>query len=122
MGDRLIVRFEPYFAEDTDGVHFLVQVDGIDIWAHVGTALLQARYGSANPTEDHLRVFARHRAEIESAVARRVRQDGPEAVILRREDLFGIVAVEIARGLVGEHEPGVSDERTSDRRALPLTA
>ncbi len=84
------MRFEPYYADDTDGVHFLVQVDGVDIWAHVGCGLLQARYGRASRMEDCLRLFARHRAEIESAVACRVRQDGPEAVILRSKDLSGI--------------------------------
>jgi hypothetical protein len=81
------LRFEPYYAEDTDGVHFLVEVDEVDIWAHIGCGLLEDRYGCASRPEDCLRVFARHRAEIESAVARRVRQDGPEAVIVRSGDL-----------------------------------
>ncbi len=79
-------QFEPYFADDTQGVHFGVWVDGQLILAHVGRRILSDRFGVA--AEDHgwVAVYAAHRTEIDRVVTAIARANGPETVILRLQD------------------------------------
>ena len=89
-GARGIVRvahFDPYYAEDTDGIHFEVCVDGVFVQAHAGADLLTSRFAARDRTLDVMALFMRHRADLERAVKRRVRAEGPETVILHLSDL-----------------------------------
>jgi hypothetical protein len=80
-------RYDPYYAQDTEGIHFEVCVDGVFVQAHAGAALLAARFASGGAAPDLMTLFASHRAELECAVRRRVRAKGAETVILRQIDL-----------------------------------
>ena len=87
-----MMEFEPYFADDTDGVHFQVCVDGIDVLAHVGRQVLARRYGADLQKCDCVALFVAHRAELMSAAVRHVRAQGPETVILRLAELMNAAA------------------------------
>ena len=78
------VAFEPYYADDTDGVQFQVCLHGAHVSAYVACKLLASCYG---PADDCLAMFHQHREEIDSAALRRVKVEGPETVILRAKDL-----------------------------------
>jgi hypothetical protein len=78
---------DPYFAQDTDGVHFQVCVDGADVWAYVERDALARRYSAPMNTLDWVAVYRAHREEIDACVARRVRLAGAEIIILRLRDL-----------------------------------
>jgi hypothetical protein len=82
-----VTHYDPYYAEDTDGIHFEVCVDGVFVQAHAGAALLIACFTEADEDLDVMAIFRRHRAELERAVDRKVRATGPETVVLRRIDL-----------------------------------
>lgn len=78
--------FEPYFADDTQGVHFWVWVDGQLILAHVGRHVLAGRFVMGAEDQGWVAVYLAHRPEIDSVVAAQVRANGPETVILRLQD------------------------------------
>jgi hypothetical protein len=85
-------RYEPYFCEETDGVHFQVLVDDDYVQAYVSRALLERRYlqgggPAAGMAERCIEVVARHRAALDAAVERRARREGPDTVLLRFADL-----------------------------------
>jgi hypothetical protein len=79
---------EPYFASDTRGVHFQVRIDGVAVWAHIAQSVLAWHYGPPPHTDDWVGVYKAHRDEIDACVARRVRQEGPELVIVHLQDLL----------------------------------
>lgn len=91
-------RYDPYFSQDTDGVHFQVCADGQFVQAYVGRAALSKVCGAVRPGPDCLSAYVRHRAEIEAAVVRRVRLEGPETVLVQ--------AADFASGIIS---PGGSD-------------
>ena len=82
-----MTHYDPYYAEDTDGIHFEVCVAGVFVQAHAGAALLTECFAAADENPDVMAIFTRHRAELEQAVNRKVRAAGPETVVLRRIDL-----------------------------------
>lgn len=79
-------QFEPYFADDTQGVHFAVWVEGQLILAHVGRRVLSERFGVAAEGHGWVAVYIAHQHEIDSVVTSSVRANGPETVILRLQD------------------------------------
>jgi hypothetical protein len=79
---------EPYFASDTRGVHFQVRIDGVAVWAHIAQSVLAWHYGPVPRSDDWVGVYKAHRDEIDACVARRVREHGPELVIVRLHDLL----------------------------------
>lgn len=82
-----MVRYEPYFADDTDGVHFQVCVDGTYVYAHAGRQVLARSFGIVAHDADWIAVYWKHRSVIDACVVRRVRRDGFETVILRLDEL-----------------------------------
>ncbi len=89
-------RFEPYFADDTDGVHFQVCIDGQFVQAYVARAVLEQVFGISARGRDCVDVYLRHRAAIDAAVMRRVRVEGPETVLVRAVEI-GSAAIESRR-------------------------
>ena len=84
-----MAHFTPYFAPDTDGVHFEVCVDGKWSPAHVGRPVLERRYGLAIAPADCLTVFHQYLVDIVGAAERRIKFRGPETVVLQLHDLNG---------------------------------
>lgn len=80
-------RYEPYFAGDTDGVHFQVCVDGTYVQAYVGRQVLARSFGLAADATDWVAVYQANRSHIDECVARRVKRDGFDTVILRLDEL-----------------------------------
>ncbi|MBK6600599.1 MAG: DUF1488 family protein [Betaproteobacteria bacterium] len=78
--------FEPYFADDTQGVHFGVRVDGQLILAHVGRRVMAERFGVSADGHGWVAVYLAHRHEIDSVVTANVRANGPDTAILRLQD------------------------------------
>lgn len=89
--------YDPYFAADTDGVHFLVEVDGLLVQGYVSRRVLQFAYGVSHSSSRCLSTYLEHRAEIDAAVRSRVAVHGPECVLVRRSEIgskaFGTCAV-----------------------------
>lgn len=81
-------RFDPYYAEDTDGVHFEVEVEGQWVLAYVGRKILHQAYGPIESKAQCLATYLEHRARIEAAARRRVLADGQETVLLRRQEII----------------------------------
>jgi hypothetical protein len=80
-------HFEPYFAVDTEGVHFAVLVDDKhEVWAYAGSELLVALGSTSSTERECLRQFHLRREQMVAAVVRRVRREGLEVVILRASD------------------------------------
>ena len=82
-----IIHFTPYFALDTDGVHFEVCVDGKWSLAHVGRPVLERRYGLTIAPSACLAVFHQHIIDIVEAAEQRIKFRGAETVILQVHDL-----------------------------------
>ena len=61
-------RYEPYYAQDTDGVHFQVNVDGVFVQAYVSRTILHIAYGSSEPRAQCLATYLEHREDIDSAI------------------------------------------------------
>lgn len=80
-------RYDPYFAAETDGVHFQVEVDGNLVQAYVSRTNLSLAYGPCEPGAQSLAAYLTHRAEIDAVVQRRVRVFGPETVLVRRAEI-----------------------------------
>ena len=79
--------FEPYFADDTQGVHFGVRVDGQLILAHVGRRVLAERFGVSADGHGWVTVYLAHQQVIDSVVTAQAKANGPETVVLRLQDL-----------------------------------
>lgn len=77
----------PYYAVDTDGVHFEVEIEGIWIQAYVSRRVLCLAYGPSESNEDCLALYLGHRADIDAAVRRRVQICGLESVLVRDHEL-----------------------------------
>jgi hypothetical protein len=80
-------RYDPYYAQDTDGVHFQVNVDGVFVQAYVSRTILHIAYGSSEPRAQCLATYLEHREDIDSAVRRRVHAIGPETVLVRQHEI-----------------------------------
>lgn len=80
-------RYEPYFAEDTDGVHLEVFAEGHFVQAYVSREILSRACGTLLSRGECVGVCLRFRDRIEGAVIRRVREQGRETVIVRFEEL-----------------------------------
>lgn len=76
-------RYEPYYAEDTDGVHFQVLVGGTHVQAYVSRLLLTRCCGTCVAPAACVAVYLENRRSIDAAVERRVMRDGPETVVLK---------------------------------------
>lgn len=83
-------RYEPYYATDTDGVHFHVLIDGEFVQAYVSRNTLAIGFGRAlDDGNSAVAEFHAHKKVLEAAVMRRVHADGPETVILELYELTG---------------------------------
>lgn len=80
-------RNEPYYADDTHGVHFEVCVDGLPVQAYVAGTVLAGAYGPLSPGSDCVSAYLAHRAPIDAVVVRRVRAEGRDTILLRLTDL-----------------------------------
>lgn len=80
-------RYDPYYAQDTDGVHFAVDVDGQFVQAYISRRVLGLVYGATAPEQGCLDAYLAHCGVIDAAVRRRVRMRGPETVLVQIEDL-----------------------------------
>jgi len=87
MGKESMQRYDPYFAQDTDGVHFAVDVDGRLVQAYIGRRVLAQTCGVDEPGLPCVAAYQAHRDAIDEAVRRRVRTRGPETVLLLAEEL-----------------------------------
>lgn len=83
--------YEPHFVADTDGVHFLVCVDDQFVQSYVGRAVLSEVYGLCAPGRDCVAAYLRHSGVIDAAVARRVRKEGRETVLVQASELGAAV-------------------------------
>lgn len=83
----LMKAYDPYYASDTDGVHFPVEVDGMLVQGYVSRRVLQFAYGVSLSSSHCLSAYLEHRVEIDSAVRRRVAIHGPESVLVRRSEI-----------------------------------
>ncbi len=79
--------YEPYYASDTDGVHFPVECEGVLIQGYVSRSVLQLAYGVILSSSRCLSTYLEHQAEIDAAVRRRVAVQGPESVLVRRSEI-----------------------------------
>lgn len=80
-------RTEPYYAEDTNGVHFEVRVGGLPVQAYVAATVLAAAFGPMAPGSDCVCAYLAHRDLIDAVVVRRVHAEGRETILLRAADL-----------------------------------
>lgn len=78
---------EPYYADDTNGVHFEVCVDGLPVHAYVAAAVLARVYGPVAPGSDCVSAYLSNRDPIDAVVVRRVRSEGRDTILLRLTDL-----------------------------------
>lgn len=79
--------YDPYYAPDTDGVHFAVDVDGRLVQAYIGRPVLARVYGVDEACGACLAAYRVHRKAIDEAVRCRVRARGPETVLVVAEEL-----------------------------------
>lgn len=80
-------RYDPYYAQDTDGVHFQVNVYGVFVQAYVSRTILHIAYGSSEPRAQCLATYLKHREDVDAAVRRRVHAFGPETVLVRQHEI-----------------------------------
>lgn len=80
-------RKDPYYADDTSGVHFEVCVDGLPVQAYVAGAVLARAFGPTMPGSDWVAAYLANQAPIDAAVVRRVRVEGRDTILLRLIDL-----------------------------------
>ncbi len=80
-------QFEPYYADDTQGVHFGVWFEGQVILAHVGRRILSDRFGMTAEGHGWVAIYLDHRIEIDRVVTAIAQENGRETVILRLQDL-----------------------------------
>ncbi len=77
----------PYYALDTDGVHFEVDVDESIVQAYISRDVLSATVGRNMSAQDCVGAYLRYRERIDAAVIRRVRAEGPETVLVRESEI-----------------------------------
>jgi hypothetical protein len=82
-----MLQNEPYYADDTHGVHFEVSVDGASVQAYVAGAVLAGAYGPMATGSDCVSAYLAHRVPIDAVVVRRVRIEGRDTILLRLADL-----------------------------------
>ena len=87
-----MLRFRPYFSDDTDGVHFEVCVDGQWVLAHVGRQVLARHYGVRVEASNCLTVFQDHCADIVETAAQHATLKGRQTVILQLTDFAAATA------------------------------
>lgn len=80
-------RYDPYYADDTRGVHFEVLVDGLYVQAYVAQAVLLATYGVATTGTECVNAYLAHRVAINQVVMSRVRANGHETVLVQADEL-----------------------------------
>ena len=81
-------RYDPYYADDTRGVHFEVLVDGHYVQAYVAQAVLLATYyGIATTGTECVNAYLAHRVAINQVVMSRVRAHGQETVLVQADEL-----------------------------------
>lgn len=84
---KLMNAYRPYYAADTDGVHFPVDCGGVLVQGYVSRSVLQLAYGVTLSSGRCLSTYLEHRAEIDAAVRRRVAVQGPESVLVRSSEI-----------------------------------
>lgn len=80
-------RYPPYYAEDTDGVHFEVEFDRSYVQAHLGRAVMIVHYRLDPDFRDWVACYLTHKDEVDACVLQRILKDGRDTVILRLSDL-----------------------------------
>lgn len=80
-------RYEPYYADDTQGVHFEVSVDGAYVQAHVSKHVMTARYRLPAGFRGWVDAYRAHKEEINACVLRTAKAYGRTIVILQLKDL-----------------------------------
>lgn len=80
-------RYDPYYADDTCGVHFEVLVDGHYVQAYVAQSVLSATYGIGTTGAECVTAYLTHRIAINQVVVSRVRVSGPETVLVQAGEL-----------------------------------
>lgn len=80
-------RYEPYFAADTDGVHFQVCANGQFVQAFIARTVLGQVDRAVSPGRGCVDAYLSHRAVIDAAVLRRVSVHGPETVLVKAIEL-----------------------------------
>ena len=80
-------RYEPYYADDTQGVHFEVGVDGTYVQAHVSKQVMTLRYGLPVGFREWVDAYRAHKEEINACVVRTAKSYGRTIVILQLKDL-----------------------------------
>lgn len=80
-------RYDPYYADDTRGVHFEVLVDGHYVQAYVAKAVLLATYGIATTGTECVNAYLAHRVAINKVVVSRVLAHGRETVLVQADEL-----------------------------------
>lgn len=78
---------EAFYHQDSEAVRFWVSIDDVLVGASIRKAVLQHGFMPKGGTEEPIEIYARHAAEIEAAVRRRVAQGSIEPVMLREHDL-----------------------------------
>ncbi|MEO7852797.1 MAG: hypothetical protein ABIR94_11180 [Rubrivivax sp.] len=76
-----------FYHQDSDAVRFWVPVADGFVGAMIRKATLQYRFRPKGSEEEPLETYARHAAELDAAVQRRVAQGSLEPVMLRDHDL-----------------------------------
>jgi hypothetical protein len=77
----------PFFHDVSGTVRFWVLVDQQFVGASIGKETLHYRYKSHSMSDDPLRTYLHHAAEIDAAVRRRLATGSREPVMLRDGDV-----------------------------------
>lgn len=80
-------RYAPYYADDTDGVHFEVKFEGSYIQAHLSRSVMAVHYRLDPNFRDWVAVYLAHKDELDGCVVRRILRGGRDTIILRLSDL-----------------------------------
>ena len=80
-----------YFDDAAECVRFWVLIAGEPVAASISRQTLHYRYCPHARSEDHLRTYEAHAADIGAAVRRRIAQGATEPVIVREPDLHGML-------------------------------
>jgi hypothetical protein len=76
-----------FYHQDSEAVRFWVPVGDGFVGASIRRAVLQYRFRPKGSEEEPIETYARHAAELDAAVQRRVAQGSIEPVMLRDFDL-----------------------------------
>lgn len=79
----------PYYADDTEGVHFEVRVGNAYVQAYISHRALSQLCGLLAPGDDCVAAYVSNREAIDAAVNRRVRTKGPETVLVQVSEVLG---------------------------------